>query len=245
MIEFIQVDKVYPAKEQGKQALQSISLKIEKGEVFGIVGQSGSGKSTLLRLINQIESQTAGKILIAGQEIEHLNHKDLQTLRQKIGFIFQQFNLLNNLTVRQNVALPLKIQGHSNPQKVGEMLAFVNLESKGEQYPQQLSGGEKQRVAIARALSFAPEILLCDEPTSALDEHHSQEVIALLKKIQREFQTTIVVVSHEFNVIKELCQRAAILAEGQLLEIVDVSPPEVSHVYDSYYERARENLLHG
>ena len=242
MIEFRQVSKRYTAAATGTTVLQDISLTINPGEVFGIIGQSGAGKSTLLRLINQLERPSSGQILIEGADTLTLNAGELKKIRQQSAFIFQQFNLLHNLTVLENVALPLKLQGKKDLQGALDMLDFVKLGHKVDLYPSQLSGGEKQRVAIARALSLKPKILLCDEPTSALDEEHAGGIIELIQDVHREFQPTIVLVSHEFAVIKALCSRAAILENGQLLEVMPVQQAQAVEQFASYHDRAKELL---
>ncbi|MGX6979150.1 methionine ABC transporter ATP-binding protein [Vagococcus elongatus] len=242
MIKIKGVSKEFKQKKIKIQALRAVSMEIRRLEFFGIVGASGSGKSTLLKLINGLDDLTAGEILIDGDSLKDINKKERRRKIQTIGMIFQQFNLLQNLTVRQNVGLPLKVQGKKNPQKVKEMLAFVGMEEHINNYPSQLSGGQKQRVAIARALTTAPSILLCDEPTSALDEHNGHEVMKLLKKTQEEFGTTIVFVSHELELIKQWCNRAAILEEGRLLAIVDVSKNQVVNSETSYYQKAMDYL---
>ena len=243
MITFQNVAKQFSQGPTSTSALSSLSLTIDEAEIFGILGESGSGKSTLLRLINRIEEPTSGEILINGQSYNQLKGKEQQRYRQQTAMIFQQFNLLNNLTVAQNVALPLKLQKKHQPEKIEELLKFVNMWDKQGAYPKQLSGGQKQRVAIARALTTDPQILLCDEPTSALDEQHSNEIIQLLKHINQQFKTTIVIVSHEFQVIRQLCQRGAILEEGKLLDVVQIKPLTTDHkTYSSYYQRALEQL---
>lgn len=241
MIQFEQVTKTYDLGNPQKKALSAISLEITAKECFGIVGPSGSGKSTLLRLINQLETPDTGRLMLDDEDVSRLSAKEQRLKRQSIGMIFQQFNLLNNKTVYDNVALPLKLQGKIKQKRVVEIMDFVNIDNLANQYPQQLSGGQKQRVAIARALSFDPRILLCDEPTSALDEQHTEEIIQLLKEVHQHFHTTMVIVSHEFSVIRHLCTRAAILEEGQLLDVIPVSPTEPT-AFDSYYHRALESL---
>lgn len=242
MIQFEQVTKTYDLGNPQKKALSAISLEITAKERFGIVGPSGSGKSTLLRLINQLETPDTGRLMLNGEDVFHLPAKEQRLKRQSIGMVFQQFNLLNNKTVYDNVALPLKLQGKTNQIRVMEMMDFVKIDNLANQYPQQLSGGQKQRVAIARALSFDPQILLCDEPTSALDEQHTEEIIQLLKEVHGHFHTTMIIVSHEFSVIRQLCTRAAILEEGQLLDVIQVAPAAESTSFNSYYQRALESL---
>lgn len=242
MIELKHITKKFQQTQQTFLALDNVSLKIEKGDFFGIVGASGSGKSTLLRLINLLESPSEGKILIEGKDILALSDKQQRSLVQNTGFIFQHFNLLQNLTVFQNAGLPLKIQGKTNPTAVKDMIEFVGMTDYLSYYPSQLSGGQKQRIAIARALVTSPTILLCDEPTSALDEYNSNEIMKLLKKIQEHFDTTIVFVSHELPLIKNWCNRAGILEAGRLLDVIKVSPADEETNNQTYYEQALEYL---
>lgn len=242
MIELTDVTKVFLQGGKEVKALQNINLTIAPQEVFGIVGQSGSGKSTLLRLINHLEQPSSGKVIVSGIDATQLSQQAQRQFRQKTGMIFQQFNLLSNKTVRQNIALPLKLQGKQAMIKVDQMLSFVNLTNKADYYPSQLSGGEKQRVAIARALVIEPTVLLCDEPTSALDEQHTVEILKVLQRVQATFATTIIIVSHEFSVIKSLCQRAAVLDGGKLVALTDVTAEKVQPTYDSYVNRALELL---
>lgn len=242
MIKLNAVSKTYTQGNGPRIALNSISLTIPAEKSFGLIGPSGAGKSTLLRLINQLEVPDEGHITIDGHLLSSLTATEQRLNRQGIGMIFQQFNLLNNKTVYDNIALPLKLQGRKELQAIEDMMTFVNIRELAQQYPQQLSGGQKQRVAIARALSFHPKILLCDEPTSSLDEQHTDEIIQLLKSVQETFQTTLVIVSHEFSVIRQLCQQAAILEDGRLIDVIPVKPPSAEMSYDSYYQRALESL---
>lgn len=238
MIEFKQVSKVYRHQEQEVQALKQLDLVVADQEILGVVGQSGSGKSTFLKLLNQMEPVSSGELLIDGVDISRLSGKEQRLFRKKVGMIFQQFNLLTNLTVYDNVALPLKLIGVKDEEKVNNLLSFVGMSDKGRYFPSQLSGGESQRVAVARALISEPSILLCDEPTSALDPQNAAEIVSLLKQVNREYQTTVIVVSHDFDVIKQLCQRSVILDKGQLVKVVDIRPQEAEPVFENYYERA-------
>lgn len=242
MIEFKKVSKEFYQKDNQIIALDNVSLTIRKNEFFGLVGASGSGKSTLLRLINGLENPTKGQILIAEQSVGGISTKEKRKIIQKIGMVFQQFNLLQNMTVQKNIELSLKIQGKKNFNIINDMLDFVGMSDHKDKYPSQLSGGQKQRVAIARALATQPKILLCDEPTSALDEHNGEDVMALLKQTQKEFETTIVFVSHELELIKRWCDRAAIMENGHLLSVVDVANEEVVVRDESYYEKALRYL---
>ncbi|GAA1137956.1 methionine ABC transporter ATP-binding protein [Nesterenkonia lutea] len=258
MIEFAQVTKSFTQRGGsggGRQvhALEKVSLSIAEAEIFGVVGESGSGKSTLLRLINALETPSAGSVTVNGINLASLRPAERRAQRRRIGMIFQQFNLLSNKTVAQNVALPLSLhrrrtaQGPRPPrgraqERALQMLDFVNMGAHASKHPAQLSGGEKQRVAIARALVNEPDILLCDEPTSSLDSQHTDEVMATLLRVRREMDTSIVVVSHELEVIRGACDRAAILEAGLLTGIVDIAAPAERERFNSYSERARRYL---
>ncbi|MGJ7531071.1 methionine ABC transporter ATP-binding protein [Variovorax sp. GB1P17] len=213
-------------------AVQSLSLDIHQGDVFGLIGKSGAGKSTLLRLINLLERPDAGKVLVGGRDLTTLSRSELRDTRQNIGMIFQQFNLLQNATVFDNVAFPLKIHGrHSKAEintRVRECLDLVGLAEKIDTYPAQLSGGQKQRVAIARALAPRPQVLLCDEPTSALDTETTRSLLETLRDINQKIGVTIVIVTHELSVVEVLCRNVAILEKGRLIEqfAVDAPGPE-------------------
>ncbi|RYF70999.1 MAG: ATP-binding cassette domain-containing protein, partial [Comamonadaceae bacterium] len=198
------VQKTYQLPNgQRFDAVRSVSLDIAPGDVFGLIGKSGAGKSTLLRLINLLERPDAGQVLVGGRDLTALSRKELRETRQNIGMIFQQFNLLQNATVFENVAFPLRIHGHNAKAeidaRVRECLAIVGLEDKIHSYPAQLSGGQKQRVAIARALSPRPQVLLCDEPTSALDSETTQSILETLREINHKLGVTIVIVTHELS----------------------------------------------
>lgn len=242
MITFEQVSKIYQQHGTEITALEDVTLKIERNEIFGIIGESGSGKSTLLRMINTLEQPSQGSVSINDTNLRQLNEVEKRQKRKKIGMIFQQFNLLYNQSVSENIALPLRLNQTYDPKKVEEVLDFVRLSGKGKHFPKQLSGGEKQRVGIARALITQPEILLCDEPTSALDGQNAYDVTELLKKINQTFGTTMVIVSHELNLIKQLCNRAAILEKGQVLETLAIQKAPQQQQFSSYYERVRESL---
>lgn len=206
------------------EVLKDISIEIEKGEIFGIIGQSGAGKSTLLRCVNGLESYDDGQILVEGQKVDIKDKQSLRLLQKRMGMIFQGFNLLERLDVYQNVALPMKFWG-INPrsaeskEKILKLLKLVGLENKVHAKPRELSGGQKQRVAIARALVLDPEFLLCDEATSALDPEITREILALLQKINKELGITIVVVTHQMEVVKQICQRVAFLSGGRVLAV--------------------------
>lgn len=240
MIELKNVSKTYEAKN--KPALENISFQVSKGEILGVVGASGSGKSTLLQLLNLTEKPSSGEILFEQKESKNFFPKEIRSKKQKMAMIFQQFNLLHNLTVAENVALPLKLMGEKSSEKVLRYLDFVGLKEYATMYPRELSGGQKQRVAIARALVKDPQLLLCDEPTSALDEKSTQEIIALLKKIHEEFSPTIILVSHELSVVKALCPKALILEEGKLVETVLVKQTLGEETALSYPKQAKRRL---
>ena len=194
--------------------MQDVSLTVQDGDIFGIVGFSGAGKSTLLRMVNALEEPTAGEVLIDGVNINELSHNELRKVRKGIGMIFQSFNLLNSKTVFDNIAIPLRLNKVAEDvieKRVKELLEFVNLPDRANAYPTQLSGGQKQRVGIARALATNPSILLCDEATSALDPETTEQILKLLKRINKEFNITILLVTHEINVIQEICNRVAVM----------------------------------
>jgi D-methionine transport system ATP-binding protein len=224
----IVLENVAKAFENGRnsvEAVKGINLKIGRGEVYGIIGFSGAGKSTLARCINLLERPTSGKVFVDGVELTVLPERELRRTRKKIGMIFQQFNLFASRTAAQNVAYPLKYSGLSKEQAAGrvrELLAFVGLEDKEHAYPSQLSGGQKQRVAIARALANKPEVLLCDEATSALDPQTTLSILKLLKDLHAKLGLTIVVITHEMQVVKEICDRVAVMENGEIVEEGDV-----------------------
>lgn len=238
MIQLYHVSKDY----QQLNALDDLNFQIEQGEIVGIIGKSGSGKSTLLRILNLIETPTKGEIYFGEKEIQTLTKKQIQQTKQTIGMIFQHYNLLSNLTVHQNVALPLKLLGKINHEKVDELLDFVGMRVKSQYYPAELSGGEKQRVAIARALVRNPTLLLCDEPTSSLDEENTEEIIRLLKRIHKEFSPTILFVSHELSSVKTLCERVLVLESGRITDEFFNTPKDVSSPVLSYAERIKRGL---
>ncbi|MED1555132.1 methionine ABC transporter ATP-binding protein [Bacillus paramycoides] len=221
MISFNNVSKVYESGGQSVHAVEDVTLSVEKGEIFGIIGFSGAGKSTLLRLVNMLERPTAGTISIDDKDITSLSTKELRKLRQRIGMIFQSFNLFNSRTVFGNIAYPLKLAKllkNEIKERVNELLKFVGLEDKANYYPEQLSGGQKQRVGIARALATSPDILICDEATSALDPETTTEILNLLKKVNREYNLTILLITHEMHVVKEICHRVAVMEKGKVIE---------------------------
>jgi D-methionine transport system ATP-binding protein len=225
MIEIKNLRKIYAASGQEVLALDDVSLTVKKGEIFGIIGLSGAGKSTLIRCINMLEKPTRGSIKVDGHEITSLGKADLRLARQKIGMIFQQFNLLASRTVFDNVMFPLEIAKVPRPEankRVQELLELVGLTGKAGMYPGQLSGGQKQRVGIARALANGPKLLLSDEATSALDPQTTRSILKLLKDINRKLNLTILLITHDMNVIKEVCDRVAVIDNSRIVEIGDV-----------------------
>ncbi|ADQ40657.1 ABC transporter related protein [Caldicellulosiruptor acetigenus I77R1B] len=221
MIRIKSLTKIYHSNGIDIKALDNVNLNIEKGDIFGIIGPSGAGKSTLIRCINMLEKPTYGSIEIDGVEMTKLSPAELKEMRKKVGIIFQHFNLLSSRTVKGNVAFPLEIAGLDKKtidNRVKELLALVGLSNKANSYPSQLSGGQKQRVGIARALANNPKVLLCDEATSALDPETTLSILNLLKDINREFGITIVVVTHEMNVVKQICNKVAVMEKGRIVE---------------------------
>ncbi len=225
MIEISNLSKIYHTPHQDILALDDVSLSVQRGEIFGIIGLSGAGKSTLIRCINMLEKPTQGSIIVDGQDINVLNQRELRQARKKIGMIFQQFNLLSSRTVFDNVMFPLEIAGvprEQARQRVGELLELVGITDKARVYPDQLSGGQKQRVGIARALANDPKILLSDEATSALDPQTTRSILKLLKDINAQLGLTILLITHDMNVIKQICDRVAVINESRIVEVDDV-----------------------
>ncbi len=222
MIRFVDVHKSYRVDGKDIPALEPFSLEIADGEVFGIIGHSGAGKSTLIRLINMLERPSGGQILIGDTDMTVLTGPALRAARQRIGMIFQHFNLLSSQTVAENIAFPLRIAGGKDSAairaRVDELLRRVGLTEHAHKYPSQLSGGQKQRVGIARALANNPSILLCDEATSALDPQTTASVLDLLAEINRELKLTIVLITHEMDVVRRVCDRVAVLDAGRIVE---------------------------
>lgn len=215
------------------QAINDVSLHIKEGEIFGIIGTSGAGKSTLLRLMNFLEIPDQGEVIFNGKNLTKLKGKQLRHARQSLGMIFQSHYLVRNKTVYDNVAIPLEIAKISNKQRnhaILESLRFVGLDHLQTQYPSQLSGGQQQRVAIARAIVNKPKVLLCDEPTSSLDPHTSLELLKVLKKINEELNMTIVMVSHEMNVIKSLCEKVAIIEDGKIFATLSIQATGIKEI---------------
>jgi D-methionine transport system ATP-binding protein len=222
VIRFVDVHKSYRVDGKDIPALEPFSLDIADGEVFGIIGHSGAGKSTLIRLINLLERPSGGRILIGDVELTALDDAALRAQRRRIGMIFQHFNLLSSQTVMDNIAFPMRLAGERDPgairRRVDELLERVGLTAHADKYPSQLSGGQKQRVGIARALANHPSILLCDEATSALDPQTTASVLELLAQINRELKLTIVLITHEMDVVRRVCDRVAVLDAGRVVE---------------------------
>lgn len=221
MIRIENLVKSYTLQDKEFKALNHVSFEVKKGEIFGVIGLSGAGKSTLVRCINRLETPEEGKILINGQDILSMNEKDLSKERKKMAMIFQSFNLFNQKTVYKNIAYPLEIEGMPKEdihKRVLELLKFVDLESKKLEYPKNLSGGQKQRVAIARALASKPQTLLSDEATSALDPANTKIILDLMRKAVDEFGLTIIMITHQMEVAKAICDRIAVMEHGQIVE---------------------------
>lgn len=221
MIELKNLYKIYNTEGGKVEAVKDVTININKGEIYGIIGFSGAGKSTLVRCINLLERPTKGQVIIDGRDLNTLSNKNLREERKKIGMIFQHFNLMKSRTVFENIAYPLKGNGYSKEEiqsKVISLLKLVELEDKANAYPSQLSGGQKQRVGIARALANDPKVLLCDEATSALDPQTTKSILKLLKEVNRKFGITIVIITHEMQVVKEICTRAAVMENGRVVE---------------------------
>lgn len=217
MIEINNVNKFFGED----QVLQNVSITIEKGEIYGIVGHSGAGKSTLLRCINGLEGYDSGNVMVNNKEVKELKERELREFRKNIGMIFQNFSLLNRKSVWQNIALPMETWKYSKEditKRVRELLSLVGLEDKAQSMPKELSGGQKQRVAIARALTLNPEVLLCDEATSALDPKTTKSILELLREINNKLGITIVIVTHQMEVIKEACSKVALMEGGKLIQ---------------------------
>ncbi|UQZ27278.1 methionine ABC transporter ATP-binding protein [Corynebacterium accolens] len=220
-IEFRNITKVFQQKKAEVKALDDVSLTVDSGEIIGIIGYSGAGKSTLVRMINGLDTPTSGELLLDGQNIVGMSEKKLRGIRRNIGMIFQQFNLMNSRTAAGNIEYPLQLQGigkRERQQRVQELLDFVGLGDKGKSYPEQLSGGQKQRVGIARALATNPSLLLADEATSALDPTTTQEVLDLLRRANKELGITIVVITHEMEVVRSIADKVAVMENGHVVE---------------------------
>ncbi len=255
MIQINNLSKIFSGGEQEVVALKNVNVSVNRGEIFGIIGLSGAGKSTLIRCMNMLEKPTTGNILINGEDVTLMNNKELRLLRQKIGMIFQHFNLLSSRNVFDNIMFPLEIAGVPEKkarQKVGELLELVGLSDKTWVYPEQLSGGQKQRVGIARALANDPILLLSDEATSALDPQTTRSILKLLKDINQQFGLTILLITHDMNVIKEACDRVAVIDDSKIVEVGDVlsifsnpgTPTSRSFINTIVNKEIPEEILH-
>lgn len=225
MIKFENVSITFNTKKAAVYAVRNVSFEIKRGEIFGIVGTSGAGKSTLLRTVNLLERPGSGKVNVDGVDITLLNKQSVRKVRQKIGMIFQHYNLIHTKTVYENIAFPLRISGKSATEiakRVPDLLEIVGLSDKTQAYPGQLSGGQKQRVGIARALANDSQVLLCDEPTSALDLETTKSILGLIRDINKKYGITILLISHEMDVIKNICSRVAVMSAGEVVELNDV-----------------------
>jgi D-methionine transport system ATP-binding protein len=228
LIQLNHVKKIFHTDNGSVEALKNVSLTIKHGEIFGVIGYSGAGKSTLIRLINLLEKPTSGEIMVDGHQLTALSERELRNQRRQIGMIFQHFNLLWSRTVAENIAFPLELSGMKKEKRikrVEELVEIVGLKGREHAYPSQLSGGQKQRVGIARALSSNPKVLLCDEATSALDPKTTDAILHLLREINRKFGITIVLITHEMQVVSKICDRVAVLDRGVIVEegkVVDV-----------------------
>lgn len=242
MITFRHVCKNYSTSYGSVPALTNINLEVNAGEIFGIIGKSGAGKSTLIRCANLLEKPTSGEIIVAGQDLTKLSGPNLRLARQKIGMIFQHFNLLSSRTVYENIALPLELTGHTPKEitaLIDPLLQLTGLTDKKNQFPAQLSGGQKQRVAIARALANKPHVLLSDEATSALDPETTQSILQLLKNVRDALNVTILLITHEMSVIKQCSDKVAILEKGELIE-----QNEVGEFFTHPRSASAKTLLH-
>ena len=242
IISFENLSKRYEKKGQIFVALDNVTFKVNKGDVYGLIGFSGAGKSTLLRMVNALETPTEGKVFVKGVDLTSLKESKLREIRKDIGMIFQEFNLLETKTVFDNIAIPLVLR-HENKQKiktrVEELLKFVGLEDKAKALPGELSGGQKQRVGIARALATEPEILLCDEATSALDHDNTESILNLLARVNKELNVTILFVTHTIRVVQKLCNKVAILEHGKLVEngsVIDIFSKPKSTIAKRFVE---------
>ena len=220
-IEFRNVSKVFKTKDREVTAVDDVTLTVEPGEILGVIGYSGAGKSTLVRLINGLDMPTSGELLLDGTDIVGMPERKLREIRRNVGMIFQQFNLFSSRTAAGNIEYPLKLAGvdkQERKRRVAELLDFVGLSERGENYPEQLSGGQKQRVGIARALATNPSLLLADEATSALDPETTQEVLSVLRRVNEELSITIVVITHEMDVIRAIADKVAVMEDGKVVE---------------------------
>ena len=244
MIKLEDISKTFQINGQSVEAVKDVTLEIRQGEIFGIIGFSGAGKSTLVRCINLLEKPEKGRVIINSEDITHYEGKKLRQIRQRIGMIFQHFNLMPSRTVFENIELPLKLTeltASERSQKIKKLLDLVGLSDKAQSYPSELSGGQKQRVAIARALANDPKVLLCDEATSALDPQTTHSILQLLKEVNARLGITLVVITHQMEVIKEICDRVAVMQKGVVVEegnIVDVFSAPQAPITKSFIQAA-------
>lgn len=225
MIELHNISKIYTRKGTETEALKDVNLKVNKGDIFGVIGYSGAGKSTLIRIVNHLEKPTSGKVFVNGTDLDSYSTGQLREARKDIGMIFQHFNLLDSKTIFQNVAIPLVLSKQNKDvmkERVMELLDFVGLADKAESFPNELSGGQKQRIGIARALATNPSVLLCDEATSALDPQTTDSILQLLQRINEEYKITIMIITHEMSIIQKICNRVAVMEAGEIIEQGDV-----------------------
>ncbi|WIM68180.1 methionine ABC transporter ATP-binding protein [Corynebacterium breve] len=246
-IEFRDITKVFTSGSQEIKALDNITLTVEPGEVLGVIGYSGAGKSTLVRLINGLDTPTSGELLLDGTDIVGMPESELRGIRRNIGMIFQQFNLFSSRNAAANIDYPLKLAGMDKAKRkarVAELLDFVGLGDRGKNYPEQLSGGQKQRVGIARALATNPTLLLADEATSALDPETTQEVLSLLRRVNEELGLTIVVITHEMDVVRSIADKVAVMEDGRIVEygsVYEVFSDPQTHVAQRFVSSSLRN----
>lgn len=248
MIVLDRISKSYMLKNGPYKAVHSVSLQVSQGEIHGIIGTSGAGKSTLLRMINLLESPSTGHVRINDLELTQLTSKNLRKARRSIGMVFQAFNLVSNRSVKGNVMIPLELAGFSKQarlERAEECLRIVGLERQSEQYPSSLSGGQKQRVAIARALATNPTVLLCDEPTSSLDPQTTEEILKVLQEINRNFGVTILIVTHEMDVIKSICNKVSLMEAGEIVETISFEPKGFIATKNDFQSLRRQLLSEG
>src|SRR3954468_19575068 len=247
MITIKNVKKIFSTKQGDVTAVTDVNLEIKEGEIFGVIGYSGAGKSTLIRMLNGLEIPTDGSVTVANKQVSHIKGSELRTARQKIGMIFQHFNLLWSRTVRENISFPLEIAGVSKAnriKKVDELIKLVGLQGREDAYPSQLSGGQKQRVGIARALANNPKVLLCDEATSALDPQTTDSILELLVDINKRLGLTIVLITHEMHVIRKICHRVAVMEGGRVVElgtVLDVFKNPQQPITKRFVQQVSEN----
>ncbi len=241
-VEVQHLQKIYPSQSGENTALSDVSFSIEKGRIFGIIGLSGAGKSTLVRCINLLEKPTDGHVIVDGKDLMALSERELRKVRQNIGMIFQHFNLLQQRNVLDNVCFPLEVAGVKKREarrRAMEYLEAVGLAEKAKAYPVQLSGGQQQRVAIARVLAAEPKLLLCDEATSALDPQTTGSILSLLREINRQYEITMIIITHEMRVIQETCHEVAVLEHGQIAEM-----GTVTEIFDHPKTEAARRLIY-